>query len=118
MAFRLRHSPAGKPGGGRRRRAWHAGGCTALAVLATIATTAAAPAPASAVTAPVLLSAAPLGLNTAPWDYEYAANASAGGGLDQIQPLLQAAGISQLRYGGGSYADYYDWQTNTNIQDC
>jgi hypothetical protein len=90
----------------------------ALAVLGCVATTAAAPASASTITAPVLLSAAPLGLNTAPWDYEYAANASAGGGLDQIQPLLQAAGIDQLRYGGGSYADYYGWQTNTNIQNC
>ena len=67
---------------------------------------------------PALLSAAPLGLNTAPWDYIYAANASAGGGVDVIQPLLQAAGIGQLRYGGGSYADYYDWQTNTDIQTC
>jgi hypothetical protein len=78
----------------------------------------AGPASASAVGVPVLLSAAPLGLNTAPWDYVYAANTSAGGGVDVIQPLLQAAGIDQLRYGGGSYADYYDWQTNTNIQNC
>jgi hypothetical protein len=112
MAFRLRQSRSGKPGGERRRRAGYAGGCAALAVLATVATaTAAAPASASTVTRPVLLSAAPLGLNTAPWDYEYAANASAGGGLDQIQPLLQAASIDELRYGGGSYADYCDWQT-------
>jgi hypothetical protein len=43
---------------------------------------------------------------------------SAGGGLDTIQPLLKAAGIGLLRYGGGSYADYYDWQTNTDIQTC
>ena len=35
-----------------------------------------------------------------------------------IQPLLKAAGIGLLRYGGGAYADYYDWQTNTNIQTC
>src|SRR5215469_4052905 len=110
MAFRLRL---------RRRRAWYAGGCTALAVLGCVASTAAAPAAARADTSPLVpLSSAPLGLNTAPWDYEYAANASAGGGLDQIQPLMQAAGIDQLRYGGGSYADYYDFQTNTNIQNC
>jgi hypothetical protein len=134
MASRLRQSRSGQPGSARFRpgtrggRARYAGGCTALAVLAAVATTAAAPVSAStvsastvsasAVTVPVLLSAAPLGLNTAPWDYEYAANAAAGGGLDQIQPLLQAAGIDELRYGGGSYADYYDWQTNTNIQNC
>jgi hypothetical protein len=94
-------------------------------MLATVATTAsAAPASAgagadaSADTFPVLLSAAPLGLNTAPWDYVYAANTSAGGGVDVIQPLLRAASINMLRYGGGSYADYYDWQTGTNIQNC
>ena len=60
-----------------------------------------ATAAASAVTVPVLLSAAPLGVNTAPWDYEYAANASAGGGLDQIQPLLRAVGIAPCRKGSG-----------------
>jgi len=59
-----------------------------------------------------------LGLNTAPWDYIYAASTSAGGGVDQIQPLLREAGIGLLRYGGGSYADYYGWQTNSNIQNC
>jgi hypothetical protein len=72
----------------------------------------------SAAASPIPLSTAPLGLNTAPWDYIYAANTSAGGGVDTIQPLLKAAGINMLRYGGGSYADYYDWQTNTNIQNC
>jgi hypothetical protein len=91
---------------------------TGLAVLAAVATTAAAPAAANAGVLPVPLSSAPLGLNTAPWDYIYAADTSAGGGVDVIQPLLQAAGIDMLRYGGGSYADYYDWQTNTNIQNC
>src|SRR3984957_3614072 len=65
-----------------------------------------------------VVSAQALGLNTAPWDYIYAADVSAGGGLDGIPPLLKAAGIGLLRYGGGSYADYYDWQTNTDIQTC
>jgi hypothetical protein len=64
------------------------------------------------------LSSLALGLNAAPWDYIYAADVSAGGGLDTLQPLLQAADIGLLRYGGGSYADYYDWQTNTDIQTC
>jgi len=64
------------------------------------------------------LSALDLGLNTAPWDYIYAASTSAGGGLDVLQPLLQSADIDLLRYGGGSYADYYDWQLNSNIQNC
>src|SRR6201994_1272165 len=102
----------------RQRRALYASACTAVAVLATATVTAAAPATARAVTLPSLLSAAPLGLNTAPWDSIYAANTSAGGGVDVIQPLLKAAGIDSLRYGGGSYADAYDWQTNTNIENC
>jgi hypothetical protein len=102
----------------RRRRVLYAHFAAALAILTTVMTTAAMPASASAGTVPSLLSAAPLGLNTAPWDYIYAANTSASGGVDVIQPLLQAAGIDMLRYGGGSYADYYDWQTNTNIQNC
>jgi hypothetical protein len=59
-----------------------------------------------------------LGLNAAPWDYVYAAPVSKGGGEDVIQSLLPAAGIGLMRYGGGSWADYYDWQTNTDIQTC
>src|SRR6266436_5288240 len=87
----------------RRRRALYAYSAAALAVLTTVMTTAATPASASANTGPSLLAAAPLGLNTAPWDYIYAANTSASGGVNVIQPLLQAAGITMLRYGGGSW---------------
>ena len=61
----------------------------------------------------VRLGAAPLGVNIAPWDGVYA-----GSGSGVIQPLLTAAGIKQIRYGGGSYADFYDWQTNANIGNC
>src|SRR5215469_14210045 len=122
MAFRLRQPRSSRfPVSrlrSRHRAALYAGGCVALAVVATVATTGTAPASASADSFPSPLSAAPLGLNTAPWDYVYAANTSAGGGVNVIQPLLQAANINMLRYGGGSYADYYDWQTNTNIQNC
>jgi hypothetical protein len=60
----------------------------------------------------VRLAAAPLGVNIAPWDGVY----SGSGGV--IQPMLAAAGIKQIRYGGGSYADFYDWQTNTSIGNC
>ena len=88
MAFRLRH-----------RRALPATACAVLAILATSATGATS---ANADSAPVMLSSAPLGLNTAPWDYVYAANTSAGGGVDVIQPLLTAAGVDMLRSGGGS----------------
>jgi hypothetical protein len=110
--------PRSRPATRGRRRASRAAVCAGVAVL-----TAAAPA-ASASAEPHVghpaaeLSPAALGLNTAPWDYVYAANVSAGGGLDTIQPLLQAAHVGLLRYGGGSYADYYGWQTNSNIQNC
>jgi hypothetical protein len=63
--------------------------------------------------ADVRLSGAPLGVNVAPWDGVYA-----GSGSGVIQPLLTSAGIKQLRFGGGSYADFYDWQTNTSIGNC
>jgi hypothetical protein len=59
------------------------------------------------------LSAAPLGVNVAPWDGLYTGSAAA-----VVQPKLSAAGISQLRYGGGSYADMYNWQTNINVGAC
>jgi hypothetical protein len=59
------------------------------------------------------LSAAPLGVNVAPWDGLYA-----GAGAAAVQPKLEAAGIKQLRYGGGSYADVYNWQTNINVGAC
>jgi hypothetical protein len=67
---------------------------------------------------PVRLSAAPLGVNVAPWDYLYAEDPPGGGGANVMQRLLKAAGIRQLRFGGGSYADYYDWQTNTTAGNC
>jgi hypothetical protein len=64
--------------------------------------------------ATVRLSAAPLGVNVAPWNGVYAS----GSGGDAIQPMLAAAAIKQQRFGGGSYADFYDWQTNTSIGNC
>jgi hypothetical protein len=62
---------------------------------------------------PVKLPAAPLGINVAPWDGLYAGNAGTTMGA-----LLKKAGITQLRYGGGLTADYYNWQTNTDLQRC
>jgi hypothetical protein len=103
-----------------RRRVVRAGCSAGLVVCLTVALST----PAGAATPPGpppqgnLVSPLALGLNTAPWDYIYAAGTSAGGGLNTIQPLLQAAGIGLLRYGGGSYADAYDWQTNSNIENC
>jgi hypothetical protein len=102
-----------------RRAAVSAGLAVAVAVaLSTVGVADAAASPGQPGQPGHALSPLALGLNTAPWDYIYAADVSAGGGLDTIQPLLQAADIGLLRYGGGSYADYYDWQTNSDIQTC
>lgn len=103
-----------------RRRGWL---ISAAALTAGVLAAAVTAAPAQAARGPAapaghLISAQALGLNAAPWDYIYAADVSAAGGLDVIQPLLQSAGIGLLRYGGGSYADYYGWQTNSDIQNC
>jgi hypothetical protein len=104
----------------RRRRTRRAAVSAGLAVVVAAALSTASAADAAPLPGQPghVLSSLALGVNTAPWDYVYAADVSAGGGLDTIQPLLKAADISLLRYGGGSYADYYDWQTNTDIQTC
>jgi hypothetical protein len=60
--------------------------------------------------ASVTLSATPLGLDIAPW-----VNPTT---LTAIEPLLKAAGINQLHYGGGGTADQYDWATEQVINDC
>jgi len=101
------------------RRALYASAGAALAVLAaavvpSAASAAAAGAAATAAAVPATLSGTPLGVNVAPWDYAYFAPAS----VAAMQPLLKAAGIRQLRYGGGTFADAYDWQTNTTIENC
>lgn len=85
---------------------------------AVVIALAAAPTATAAPAAGNVVSPLALGVNTAPWDYVYAAGTSAGGGVDVIQPLLKAAHIGLLRYGGGSYADLYDWQTNSDIENC
>jgi hypothetical protein len=91
------------------------GSLAALAVTlfpgAAIAATPAAP---PAAPPAVTLSSAPLGVNIPPWDALYA---SAGSG-NTLQAALENAHITQVRYGGGEYADEYDWQTNTDIVNC
>jgi hypothetical protein len=95
-----------------RRGRWLAAGAGVAAVAAAVAIVLAEQ-PSGSGAALVRLSAAPLGVNVAPWDGVYS-----GSGSGVINPLLFAAGIKQFRYGGGSYADYYDWQTNTSIGNC
>jgi hypothetical protein len=37
--------------------------------------------------------------------------------VNAVASLLKAAGINQLHYGGGTYADEYDWQTDRLVGD-
>jgi hypothetical protein len=52
-------------------------------------------------------------VNTSAWDSLYTGTSAVG-----IDALLRAAGLSQLRYPGGSWADEYDWTTNTDSSRC
>jgi len=103
---------------GRRRALYAAGG--ALLAISGVVTgiVVSAGSGGAGNAAPVRLSAAPLGVNVGPWDSVYTADTPAGGAAGVMQPMLKAAGIDQMRYGGGSYADLYDWQTNTDIGKC
>jgi hypothetical protein len=103
----------------RRRKVFYV--VTGTLAIAAIAAIAADPSwvASSIDTAPgVRLSAAPLGLNVPPWDGVYTSSPSVGGRANVMQPLLSAADIRQLRYGGGGWADFYDWQTDTDIGGC
>ena len=100
-----------------RKRMLYVSAGTVLVVLATAGMTAAARTASGATAAAGLqrtLSAAPLGVNVAPWDYVYYGSSS----VNVIQPLLKKAGVDQLRYGGGSVADAYDWRINRDIESC
>jgi hypothetical protein len=94
------------------RGRWLAAGAGVAAVAAAVAIVLAEQ-PSGSGVALVPLSAAPLGVNVAPWDGVYSGS---GGGV--VNSLLSAAAIKQIRYGGGSYADYYDWRTNASIGNC
>jgi len=96
----------------RRKQAACAGASVVLAVLAG----AAWPGPAGAtaaksdVVAGVKLSAGPLGIDVAPWTNPAT--------LKALQAQLKAAGVTQIHYGGGTTADEYNWQNDTDISNC
>lgn len=92
-----------------------------LAVLAgmTLPGGAAGAAAAAATSAPaaaaaVKLSAAPLGIDIAPWDSILTSSKT----QSSVQKALKAAGIAQVHYGGGVTADIYNWETDTDIGNC
>jgi len=84
-----------------------------LAALAFVAVPGMATA-ATAAPATVKLSTGALGMNIPPWNSLYAS----GGSSNTLQSLLKNAHVTQIHYGGGQYADDYDWQTNTSITAC
>jgi hypothetical protein len=89
-----------------------AGAGGALALLAAVVLPGAAQA-APAATAGVKLAGGPLGINIAPWDALYTGKSGA-----VIAGLMKQAGINNIRYGGGTTADNYNWKTNTDIGGC
>ncbi len=95
------------------RRRWLAAGAGVVVVAVAAVAITVAVRPGGTTPALVRLSTAPLGVNVAPWDGLYTDS-----GDDVIRPLLTGAGIREVRFGGGSYADYYDWQTNSSIGNC
>jgi len=110
----------------RRRQLTLAGTCAVIAVAtgaAASAVAAAPPVPAAATLSRAggMTAAKPhvaegaLGVNVAPWDYSYAPSDT---GAPAMQRMLKAAGVGMLHYGGGMWADYYDWQTNSDIKKC
>jgi Cellulose binding domain/Fibronectin type III domain len=91
-----------------------AGGLTAPAAMAGVASTTPVGAAAASGTVDVTVNAdeglgtipaTAYGLNSAVWDSQM--------NVPQVQDLLQQAGVRMLRYPGGSYGDIYNWQTNT-----
>jgi hypothetical protein len=94
------------------KRAACAGVSVGLAVLAG----AAWPGPAGAATAKsdvvggVRLSAGPLGIDVAPWTNPAT--------LTALRAQLEAAHVTQIHYGGGTTADEYDWENDTDISAC
>ena len=96
----------------RKKQAVCAGAGVALAVLAG----AAWPGHAGADTAKpdvvtgVKLSAGPLGIDVAPWTNPAT--------LTALRSQLKAAGVTQIHYGGGTTADEYNWENDTDISNC
>ena len=115
---RQRTRPAASPRAAKARYAVLAGTATfATLVLAGCATTDPT-SPSSATTPPT--SAGPtavgpsaLGVNVSSWDPLYTGVSAA-----SINTLLESAGVRQLRYPGGSFADQYQWSTNTDTAKC
>lgn len=110
----------------RTRQRMVAGACAVVATATAVAASVFTAAPSAPAASTVSRSAgvAPpgsrvgdgaLGVNVAPWDYSYAPSDP---GASVMQRMLKRAGIGMLHYGGGMWADFYNWETNTDIKKC
>jgi hypothetical protein len=90
--------------------------CAGVSVGLAVMVGAAWPGPAGAAAAKsnvvtgVRLSAGPLGIDVAPWTNPAT--------LTALRSQLKAAHVTQIHYGGGTTADEYDWETDTDISNC
>jgi hypothetical protein len=62
---------------------------------------------------PTTIGPAALGVNVNSWDPLYTGATAA-----VINTLMESAGVRQLRYPGGSFADEYQWSSNTDSAKC
>jgi hypothetical protein len=67
----------------------------------------------SAATGTRTLGARPLGVNAAAWDPLYTGTSGT-----SIGGILEKAGVRQVRFPGGDFADQYDWSSNTDSVNC
>jgi hypothetical protein len=67
----------------------------------------------SAGTGPATVGPIALGVNVDAWDPLYAGPSAA-----YIDALMKSAGLRQLRYPGGSFADQFDWTNTTDSANC
>jgi hypothetical protein len=95
-----------------RKQGVYAGVGAVLVVLAGAAWPGVADASTAAARVPsgVKLSAGPLGIDVAPWTNPAT--------LTALRSQLEAAGVTQIHYGGGTTADEYEWSNDTDISKC
>ena len=67
----------------------------------------------SASAGPTTIGSLALGVNVSSWDPLYTGSSGA-----SINRLIESAGVRQLRYPGGSFADEYHWSNNTDSAKC
>jgi len=102
--------------GGTRRAARALLAVLAVVVVTGCATNVPPPTPTTAPSpgpGPATVGSSALGVNLDSWD-----PLPAGSGAPFVDALISSAGLRQLRYPGGSFADEFDWSTTTDSATC